>query len=260
MRHTIAGPAGKLHADDGGSGGTPVVFIHSLAGNTGQWDAQLSQLRTHRRAVALDLRGHGKSDLPSPAVYTPEAYAADIHAVVSALKLPAFVLVGHSLGTDAVLAYAGAHPARLRGLVLVDAMGDLRMFPAAELKAWLEPFEGDGYAEAIEAHWMRASEGADTAARRRVIADLKATPKAVVVSSLNAATTFDPITPLSRYSGPRLAVATPKNDEAYSIQRVVPDMPHRIIPGTGHWIHMDKPAEFNAMLDAFLRSVDAPAC
>src|SRR5262245_43073040 len=61
----IPGPAGNLYVrdgDDGSPGELPVVFLHSLAGNGGQWALQLDHLRRHRRAVALDLRGHGDSD------------------------------------------------------------------------------------------------------------------------------------------------------------------------------------------------------
>ena len=52
----IMGPAGGLHVDDGGSGGLPVVFIHSFAGSAEHWTGQLDHLRRRRRAVALDLR------------------------------------------------------------------------------------------------------------------------------------------------------------------------------------------------------------
>ena len=38
---TVAGPAGILYVDDGGSGGTPVVFMHSFAGDTSHWSLQL---------------------------------------------------------------------------------------------------------------------------------------------------------------------------------------------------------------------------
>ena len=43
--------------------------------------------------------------------------------------------------------------------------------------------------------------------------------------------------------------------------RLAPDLPHRLVPGTGHWIHMDRPAQFNRLLDDFLRecSRSAPA-
>src|SRR3954468_20259122 len=62
----IAGPAGNLYVRDGGGeerpDALPVLFLHSLAGNGGQWALQLDHLRRHRRAVALDFRGHGESD------------------------------------------------------------------------------------------------------------------------------------------------------------------------------------------------------
>src|SRR5262245_9435020 len=63
----IAGPAGNLYVRDGGGAAEPadalpVLFLHSLAGNGGQWALQLDHLRRHRRAAAVDLRGHGESD------------------------------------------------------------------------------------------------------------------------------------------------------------------------------------------------------
>ena len=48
----------KSFIDDGGDGAVPVVFLHSLAGNTRQWAAQLSHVRQSRRAIAIDLPGN----------------------------------------------------------------------------------------------------------------------------------------------------------------------------------------------------------
>ena len=120
----VTGPAGALEVDDGGRGGLPVVLVHSLAGNSTHWTAQLEHLRRDRRAVALDLRGHGRSEPPKDGDYTIAAMAGDIAAVVDTLGLDRFVLVGHSMGGGVALAYAGAHPDRVAGLVLVDPIGD----------------------------------------------------------------------------------------------------------------------------------------
>uniref|UniRef100_UPI003083F334 alpha/beta fold hydrolase n=1 Tax=Myxococcus vastator TaxID=2709664 RepID=UPI003083F334 len=68
----MMGAKGLLNVDDGGVGGLPVVFVHSSAGNTTHWAAQLSHLRKRQRAVALDLRGHGKSELPRDGGFTVE--------------------------------------------------------------------------------------------------------------------------------------------------------------------------------------------
>ena len=119
----IAGPAGSLHVDDGGWGGVPVVLLHSFAGSTRHWASQLDHLRDDRRAIAFDLRGHGESDAPSDGDYTAEALALDVAAVVDTLKLKRFVLVGHSMGGSAAIAYANAHPDRVAGLVLAGTPG-----------------------------------------------------------------------------------------------------------------------------------------
>jgi pimeloyl-ACP methyl ester carboxylesterase len=55
--------------------------------------------------------------------YRGEAFVSDVEAVVEKLKLPRFVLVGHSLGGAVAIKYAGAHPDRVAGLVVVGAPG-----------------------------------------------------------------------------------------------------------------------------------------
>ena len=77
----IKGPAGLLHIDDGGSGGVPVMFVHSFAGSTAHWAAQLTDLRKTSRVMALDLRSHGQSDSPTRDDYAVESLAEDIGAV-----------------------------------------------------------------------------------------------------------------------------------------------------------------------------------
>ena len=137
---TVQGPAGVIHVDDGGSGGVPVVFVHSFAGSTAHWKPQLAHLRPSRRAIALDLRGHGMSAAPSGDEYSVEGFAADIDAAVTTLGLDKFVLVGHSLGGAAALAYAGAHPDRVAGLVLVGAPGKV---PAEQSTLLIRSIEVD---------------------------------------------------------------------------------------------------------------------
>ena len=73
----ISGPAGSLAADDGGTGAPAVVLVHSLGGSGEHWRAQLARLRRHRRAVALDLRGHGGSEVPADGDYGIEAMAEE---------------------------------------------------------------------------------------------------------------------------------------------------------------------------------------
>jgi len=250
MSNRIRGPVGKLTVDDGGSGDA-VVLLHSLAGNMGHWTAQVEQLRKTRRAVALDLRGHGKSEAPRNGEYSIEAQAEDVGAVADASGLERFALVGHSMGGGVALAYAGAHPERVTHLLVADPIGDGSQTPDAEVRPFLEALDSPDYGETIEGYWSSIA-GSDGALLERLLRDLRETPRETVVRGLHAVMAFDPKPALARFRGPTLAVITPANDFPYSMHRLGPGLPHRVIAGTGHWLHIERPAEFNRILERFL--------
>ncbi|HEY0680233.1 MAG TPA: alpha/beta fold hydrolase, partial [Chitinophagaceae bacterium] len=115
----IRASIGYLHIDDAGTGGIPVVFAHSFGGTLHNWAAQLEHLRVNRRAIAFDLRGHGLSDAPSDNNYDVALLAEDIATIADSLELEKFMLGGHSMGGSAVIAYAGLHPEKVAGLMMV---------------------------------------------------------------------------------------------------------------------------------------------
>jgi pimeloyl-ACP methyl ester carboxylesterase len=254
-RRTIPGPAGSLQVDDGGEGGTAVLFVHSLAGTLGHWADVLMRCRAHRRAIAFDLRGHGRSAAPSgDGAFTLEALAGDVAAVADACGLERFALAGHSLGGGVALAYAGAHPERVARLFLLDPVGDGTRIPMETVQPFLDRLGSGEYASTIETYWESIA-GPDPAVRARLLRDLRATPRASVVAGFRAVTRFDPATALARYRGPTLAVVTPPNDAPFSLHRVG-KLPYRVIEGTGHWIQLDRPEEFGRVLEGFLEGLD----
>lgn len=97
--------------------------------------------------------------------------------------------------------------------------------------------------------------GSDEAVRSRVMQDLRGTPRETVVGIFKALLHHDPLAALSAYCGPILSIVTPFNDTPYSLHRLHPALPHRQVSGTGHWLQLDKPGEFNRLLDEFLLSV-----
>ena len=247
----VTGPAGALVVDDGGSGrAQPVMLLHSLAGNSSQWATQLAQLRRSRRAVAVNLRGHGKSEPPRNGDYSITGMAGDVAAVVDTLGLKSFVLVGHSMGGGVALAYAGQHPERVARLVLVDPIGDGKQIPVAEAQSFLSGFESS-YDSTSTAYWTSIA-GPDSAVRDRLLDDLRRTPEEAVVQGLRSVMQFDPDPALARFAGPKLSVVTPHNDMPFSLHRMGKGFPHVVVEGTGHWIQLDKPEEFNRLLDDFL--------
>lgn len=249
----VKGPEGNLHVEVRGTGGVPVVFLPSLAGTTRQWEPQLAHLAASRQVVAIDLRGHGRSDPPTSAAYTPADYAADVTAVVDALKIREAVVVGHSMGSAAALAFAAAHPARVRGVLLVDPVDDPLKRPANPgFEKYLAQLEGAGYPKLIEAYWTQILKGATPDTTTLVMADMKATPQQTVVQSMRALTQFDSSGALKTFKGPVLSVTGPLNDFPSSLHTVHPTLPHQRMDGVSHWLHLDRPGEFNKILDRFL--------
>ena len=257
VQQLIDGPTGRLFVDDGGgSARMPVVLIHSLAGNSGQWTPQLAHLRRATRAVALDLRGHGRSEAPTDGRFAPGDYAEDVRLMMDTLGIRRAVLVGHSLGGGVAAALAGLVPDRVAGLVFVDPIDDTSKRPPDEgSAAFLRRLEGPEYAMAIEAYWMEILKLAGDGVRQQVLADLRATPQATVVGSMRAMTGFNAQATLAAYHGPMLSVTTPLNEFPSSLHRVMPVIRQEKMADVSHWLHLDRPAEFNAMLGRFLAAI-----
>ncbi|HEV8118040.1 MAG TPA: alpha/beta fold hydrolase [Thermoanaerobaculia bacterium] len=252
----IAGPRGRLRVDDGGgsaSGLLPVLFVHGNGGNHAQWSAQLEHLRSAgRRAAALDLRGMGGSDIAYDGDYSIDGFASDVAAAADALKLDRFVLVGHSFGGAVVAAYAGKHPDRLAGLVFADVTGDMRGTPQAQIETLMRGLQPPTYEE-FTRRWFGAilAKGTD-ATKAAVLKSLRATPREVFVAATTGLYSFDQGAALTPYRGPRLHIASFLIGNAQAIDKAYADMPVRTISDASHWLMLDRPEEFNRILDEFL--------
>jgi pimeloyl-ACP methyl ester carboxylesterase len=249
----VYGTAGKIHVDDGGAGGVPVVFVHAFSGNSGHWAGTLAHLRATRRALAFDVRGHGQSAAPSPGGYAVDSLAADIGAVADQLGLPPFVLVGHSLGGTAAAAYAGAHPERVAGLVLVSSPGPTPPEFAQKIVAQMEA----DYDSTMQGFWEDLLANAQPSTRARIESEKSSLSRETSLELIRAIFGNDPMPALRAYPGPVLIVDTAADGGPTSIHALAPAVPHRVIAGTSHWPQLDKPAEFEALLDEFLVEVDA---
>lgn len=249
----IKGSAGSLHINDGGAGGLPVVFVHSFAGDVTHWTAQLAHLRKSRRAVAFDLRGHGQSEPSARNDYAIESLAADLAAVVDALQLECFVLVGHSIGGAVALEYAAQQPQRVAGLVLVGAPGKVPTEQAQQILGAL----ATAYEKTMEDYWQQLLAHAQPQVSATLTADKQRMPRDRSLHLIKATFAYDPLPALRKYPGPKLFVTAPNDDQPFALHKLAPDAPHKTIPGTSHWLQMDKPEEFNRILDEFLRAVEA---
>lgn len=255
----LCGPSGNLYIRDGGADehpeALPILFLHSLGGNGGQWALQLDHVRRHRRGVALDFRGHGESDPAEDGDYTVAGLASDVAAVADQLSLRRFFLAGHSLGSAVAIEYAGRHPERVAGLVLVDPNGDLSRMPAKESRPFLESLRADPLAE-LDSYFRQLVVGGDPDAASWVLEDLRLTYEDAIPKAVEGTLGYHPLPALERYKGPRLSIISDMNRLPYSLHNLLPDLPTHLMTGTGHWMMMDRPEAFNRLLDGFVEKVD----
>jgi pimeloyl-ACP methyl ester carboxylesterase len=249
MVMTITGPAGELYVDDAGSGsGVPMLFVHSYAGSSAHWNAQLAHVRPRRRAVAIDLRGHGHSDKPPDGDFSVPSLGDDIAAVADALEMKRFVLVGHSVGGSAAAAYVGKHPRRVAGLVLAGAPGKAEPGQARQV---MDSLHAD-YDKVMDGYWASLVEAAQPEVRETLEAGKRSVGREASLALIGAIFAYDPLPPLSAYEGPKLIIDTPHGDGPTALHNQMPDIKRKVIEGTSHWPHMDKPHEFNRLLDEFM--------
>lgn len=100
--------------------GPPVVFIHGLGGTANIWHGVLAAMTQHHHCIAMDLRGHGRSD--GGGTISIETMAKDVELLVRHLELPAVTVVGHSMGTMVAQYLAQTRPDMVEKLVLVGAI------------------------------------------------------------------------------------------------------------------------------------------
>jgi len=116
-RAAATGP-GRLALIRRGSG-EPCVLLHPLALAGELWMPQAERLAGEFDVIAPDLRGHGDSDWDG-GPFTIDELAEDLAATLDSLALDSVHLLGMSMGGSVAMTFAGAHPTRVRSLVLAD--------------------------------------------------------------------------------------------------------------------------------------------
>ena len=107
------------HVVEGPARAPVVLLVHPLGVTHRLWDATAAALRDRYRVVRYDVRGHGASAAP-PGPYSLAEMAEDARALLDARAHDRVHFVGMSMGGCIAMAFALAHPDRVRSLVLCD--------------------------------------------------------------------------------------------------------------------------------------------
>src|SRR6202162_4670764 len=111
-----------IHSTVRGSGSKTIVFVHGWTCDESSWSEQVPVFEKNYRVITLDLPGHGKSGSPANGPLTMDLFAKSIEAVRIEAKAGKIVLVGHSMGTPVIRAYARLYPSNVAAMVPVDGV------------------------------------------------------------------------------------------------------------------------------------------
>lgn len=251
----------RLACCEFGGEGPAVVFLHGLAGHAGEWSDAAAALVADYRVVAIDQRGHGRSER-RPRNVSREALVADVALVIKELELAPVVLVGQSMGGNTAFLAAAAYPEQIATLVVIEASPD---GPAPELakhiQPWLDrwpiPFRSpERAAEFFVSEGLKP--GAWVAGLERRHDGLRpAFDKAVMVDCIADLAARDYWTQWQTIRCPTLIVRGERgNFPPEHVQRAadaIPSAQIAMIPHSGHDVHLDNPRELVRTLQQFLR-------
>lgn len=137
---TALGDKVRLHIEDSGGSGRPVVLIHGWPLSAQAWEQQVSALRAAgHRVVAHDRRGFGRSDKPESG-YSYDTLADDLQRVIDQCGLQDVTLVGFSMGGGEVARYVARFgESRLHSVVFAAAVTPYLMKTADNPEGPLTP-------------------------------------------------------------------------------------------------------------------------
>ncbi|MFN3721907.1 MAG: alpha/beta fold hydrolase [Paracoccaceae bacterium] len=239
----------------------PLVIAHGLYGSARNWGVIARRLADVRDVVAVDLRNHGESPhLPQHGY--PEM-AADLAEVIRNLGGPVDLL-GHSMGGKAAMQLALTDGALIRRLVVADiapvAYGHDQSHHAQAMRA----LDLTGITTRGDADRQLAAAVEDPSLRAFFLQslDLKAPggPRwrlnlDVLESEMGKIVGWPDTT--GRFEGPALFLTGAdshyvKPEYRDTIRALFPAARFAKIPGTSHWLHAEKPREFEETLRVFL--------
>jgi pimeloyl-ACP methyl ester carboxylesterase len=262
MPYFQAADGAKLHYTDAGSGSPPLVFIHGWCGRLEHWEPQARAFARTHRVVRVDLRGHGRSEAPPDSRYSRREFAEDVAALMRRLRLRNAVVVGHSMGGIIAPEVAWLARDRTAALVIVDAGFGWGM-RAADIDAheYIRGLAGEDW-KAWLAGQLTGLLGLDDAShprlRERIARDAARMPLHAVAGSIrNAVLAASPRWPrLGRM--PVLYINSSREFMTQErIRRVLPHAEFGQAVGSGHWVQLEVPDQFNAMLRDFVGRVGA---
>lgn len=263
MPYAQVGDVQLFYTDDG-HGEPAILFIHGWGCDSHDWIWQLDAFASGHRVIAADNRGHGRSSV-TPDGYTPRGFARDLAGLLEQLETGSIVAVGHSLGGAIASVLAVDYSHLVRAIVVVDPsygwkqdrteqfsslIPKLRDPNGSEIaSAVFSILEGDNTPAALRTWHRRRTLGTDWSVVTETASGFIEAPDQFVErdrSEEYLAGRYCPV--LAVYADPeRAAWEATTHRHPYSR--------HFSWEGAGHWLHQERPEEFNALVSDWIRGL-----
>ncbi|MFB6838065.1 alpha/beta fold hydrolase [Streptomyces sp. NPDC056361] len=258
--------ATRVFYEDRGTG-PALLLVHGHPFDHTMWQPQIDRFSRTHRVIAPDLRGYGDTPLGAMTASTDLGeFAEDLVGLLDELGIGQCVLAGLSMGGQIAMELYRRHPERVRGLVLADT------FPAAETEdgkrtrnAMADRLLRDGMRGYADEVLDRMVAPYNTHAAPHVHRMMCATdPVAAAAALRGRAERPDYRETLAAATVPALVVVgrddtyTPVAD-AEDMHALLPDSTLVVVERAAHLPNLERPEEFDAALDAFLRSLVRPS-
>lgn len=246
---------------NGTSTDKPALLIaHGLFGSARNWGAIAKRLSDDRQVLTVDMRNHGASPWHDSHSY-PDL-ADDLRQVIDKVDGPVDLL-GHSMGGKAAMVLAAQHPGAVRRLIVADIAPVAYGHTQSHLIDAMRRLDPEAVATRGEANDALSEWVEDPGVRAFLLQslDLKTSKWRLNLDTLERDMPlilgFPEID--GRFEGPVLFLAGADSDYVLQehrpdIKRLFPSARFAKIPGAGHWLHADKPREFEAAIRAFLQA------
>ena len=257
----------NLYFEDYGEG-QPIVFLHGAWAGLRFFEAQLSGLSEEYRTIALDFRGHGRSE-KTDAGHTVPQYAQDVESFLDQRNLDDVVLVGWSLGAHVSWEYV-----HLFGTNRIRALADVDMEPAPVL--WADDEHGTYDPERIREihesiqtdHWSFVERVIEQVLkdlpspelRKMMFDEMTRCPPAVMSAIIMDATMREYTDVLPEIDVPTLVCAG-ADEKWRSVEAVeyaaelIPDARFERFEESGHDLTVEEPERFNRVVSDFVDSL-----
>ncbi len=234
-----------------------VLLVHGWCCDHSYFAPQVEYFANRgHRVVAVDLRGHGRSDKPRQ-TYTMQVFADDLAWVCERLELAKPVVVGHSMGGIVAFDLAARYPDLPSGVVMLDAAVVLPSAARAAIPGLLQKLRSPSYRETLRDYVANSLfiPTDDRERKGRILEAMSSAPQHVVVSAFEGLRDYDPTEATGGLAVPAVYIAADEAQPRSDMNRfheLAPQILYGKTVGSGHFCQLEVPEQVNAMIDRFL--------